>query len=105
MQIGFLLVVLLVIAVALGTDGKRLALEVNVDVLLAEAWHICFNEVCIPLILYIGTEALNAVAEEATLHIFHFAERIVDLRRFAIASEIRCKFKHGNNTSEIYNDE
>ena len=97
MQVGLLLVLLFIIAVAFGADGKSLALEINMNVLLAEAGHIGFNDVSVFLFLYVRAEALYRAAEEAALHFLHLTEWVVYLSRFAVGSEIRCKFKHSKN--------
>ena len=54
-----LLVLILVLAVALGTNGHRVAVHIDVDVLFLEARQISFQQVAVALVLNVGLKPVS----------------------------------------------
>ena len=93
------------LAVALGANGHRVAVHIDVDVLFLEARQISFQQVAVALVLNIGLKlaqpaAPRAVTEECALHLI---PGIIS-RNMVVSAFKRSQFKH-NQSLQIYSGE
>ena len=102
---NLVLFLLLHIGVALRTDGKRIAVQLQPDIVLVKAGQVSFQQEVIALVGYIGLEfhktlgteeVIKGRAKETALHLIHLVEGIVG--GFGIVIVSACQSKHSNTS-------
>ena len=91
------------LAVALGANGHRVAVHIDVDVLFLEARQIGFQQIAVALVLNIGLKlaqaaAPRAVAEKCALHLI---PGIIS-RNVIVSAFKRSQFKHNTKPPNLF---
>ena len=105
-----LVVLLFLLCLALGVNGQRVAVDIEMDVLLVKARQVGLQRVAVAVILDVGLErceravvepAAERIVKEITLKRVHFTERVVSTQVVSsiIIVTIRSHVKHKSFSS------
>lgn len=105
-----LVVLFFLLCLALGVNGQRVAVDIEMDVLLVKARQVGLQRVAVAVILDVGLElceravvepAAERIVKEITLKRVHFTERVVSTQVVSsiIIVTIRSHVKHKSFSS------